>query len=167
MTKAIAALVALAAAPAAPREVPPPRPPEVLVEAEPPPFTPGIFPCSGCHAGEVDPTRRELAFHDDVQSRFEHDSEHRWCLDCHDAANRDVLRSASGAPIPFTESYRQCGQCHGDKYRDWRAGVHGKRTGSWDGKKTYFLCVNCHDPHSPRFKALKPEPRPRRPEEMR
>jgi hypothetical protein len=87
--------------------------------------------------------------------------------------------------VPFTESYRLCGQCHGDKFRDWRGGIHGKRVGMWDGAKTYFLCVNCHNPHSPRFKGvkeivvdgkstvtptlqmIKPEPRPKRPEELR
>jgi hypothetical protein len=169
---ALAPLAAAASPPAGaaagePAKAAPPRAAPELVQAQPPPFSPGIFPCSQCHEGTPDTTRRELAFHDDVQGKFRHDSEHRWCLDCHDARNRDVLRLASGDPVPFTESYRLCGQCHGDKYRDWRVGVHGKRVGEWDGKKTYLLCVNCHDPHAPRFQALKPEPRPRRPEEMR
>ncbi|HEX9105778.1 MAG TPA: hypothetical protein VF832_01085 [Longimicrobiales bacterium] len=148
---------ARAAAPAAPDK-------PGQLQAEPPPFTPGIFPCTQCHTGPGDRTRRELAFHDDI--KFEHDAEHRWCLDCHSNENRDVLHLSNGDPVPFTESYRLCGQCHGDKYRDWRVGVHGKRVGMWDGPKTYFLCVNCHNPHSPRFKPLKPEPRPVRPEEM-
>jgi hypothetical protein len=163
------------------------RPAEHLVQAEPPPFSEGIFPCSQCHdrKAKVDRTRRSLGFHDEVQSIFDHDPEHRWCLDCHDAQDRDVLHLSSGEPVPFTESYRLCGQCHGDKFRDWRVGVHGKRIGRWDGEKTYFLCVNCHNPHSPRFKGvtdivregrrttapsltpLAPEPRPRRPEEQR
>ncbi len=137
------------------------------IQAEPPPFSEGIFPCSQCHDKPGDPTHRELAFHDDVQSSFNHDSRNRWCLDCHDNKNRDVLHLSSGAPVPFTESYRLCGQCHGDKYRDWRAGVHGKRVGMWNGEKTYYLCVNCHNPHSPRFKPLKPEPAPVHPEEMK
>ncbi len=162
-----------------------PAPREELVQARRPPFTDGIFPCSGCHETPGDRTRRTLGFHEDIQGIFDHDSEHRWCLDCHDQSSRDVLRLASGDTVPFTESYRLCGQCHGDKYRDWRAGIHGKRVGRWDGAKTYYLCVNCHNPHSPRFKGvveivvdgqpttaptlelLKPEPRPRRPEEMR
>jgi hypothetical protein len=157
------------------------------VQATTPPFTDGIFPCSGCHDGKerVNTARRELGFHDEQQSVFDHDSEHRWCLDCHDAQKRDQLHLTNGALVPFTESYRLCGQCHGDKLRDWRAGVHGKRIGNWDGRKTYFLCVNCHNPHTPLFKGeketvvdgkkvvmptlekIKPEPRPRRPEEMR
>jgi hypothetical protein len=158
---------------------------ELLIEAKTPPFTEGIYPCTQCHDAPGDKTRRELQFHDDIQGIFDHDAEHRWCLDCHDNANRDVLHLSNGDPVPFTESYRLCGQCHGDKYRDWRAGVHGKRIGRWDGEKIYALCVNCHNPHSPRFKGvkeievagkktsaptpelIKPEPRPRRPEEMR
>ncbi len=140
---------------------------EELIQAEPPPFSEGIFPCTQCHTGKGDATRRTLAFHDEIQARFNHDSEHRWCLDCHDDANRDVLHLSSGAPVPFAESYRLCGQCHGDQFRDWRVGVHGTRIGSWNGAKTYFLCVNCHDPHAPRFQPLRPEPPPVRPEEMK
>jgi predicted CXXCH cytochrome family protein len=130
----------------------------------PPPFTPGIFPCTTCH----DPTlavnteKRELHKpHENIQ--LKHDEEHRWCLDCHNAQNRDVLRRASGEPIPFSESYKLCGQCHGLQYRDWQNGVHGKRTGEWDGTKQYLLCVNCHDPHSPKYKPLTPLPPPVRP----
>jgi hypothetical protein len=179
-----AASVAKQPAPGAP-DAKTTRKAEPLVEAQPPPFSEGIFPCSGCHTDPGDRTRRQLAFHEDIQGIFDHDSEHRWCLDCHDSQNRDVLKLASGDTVPFTESYRLCGQCHGDKYRDWRAGVHGKRVGQWDGAKTYFLCVNCHNPHTPGFKGVKevlvdgkkttaptlemlrPEPRPLRPEEMR
>ena len=127
----------------------------------PPPLTPGVFPCSDCHDPEipVNTRRRELTTaHAEV--RLRHDEEHRWCLDCHDAANRDVLHLASGEPVPFEESYRLCGQCHGDKYRDWRVGVHGRRTGRWDGEKQYLLCVHCHDSHAPRFKPLAPLPPP-------
>jgi len=106
--------------------------------------------------------RRELtAMHTDIV--LKHDETHRWCLDCHDADNRDVLHLASGELVPFDESYRLCGQCHGEKYRDWRAGVHGRRTGNWNGAKTYLLCVNCHSPHQPRFHALAPKPAPRPP----
>ena len=137
------------------------------IQAQPPPFSDGIFPCSECHTEPGDPTRRALGAHEEIQQMFDHDSANRWCLDCHDPTNRDVLRLASGAQVPFSESYRLCGQCHGDKYRDWRLGVHGKRIGSWSGQKTYFLCVNCHNPHSPRFQPLHPEPPPVRPEAMK
>jgi hypothetical protein len=162
---------------------------ETLVQTNSPPFSDGIYPCSACHdpKDKVNGARRELQMHNgpgEPETVLAHGAE-RWCLDCHDAQNRDVLRSASGQAIPFTESYRLCGQCHGDKYRDWKVGVHGKRIGMWDGAKTYFLCVNCHNPHTPRWKGvndrlvdgkrvvsptlelLQPEPMPARPEEQR
>lgn len=130
------------------------------IEVPPPPFSEGIFPCSDCHADlEVNPTRRTLT-EEHTNIRFSHDEEHRWCLDCHHPTDRDFLRLASGEKVPFTESYRLCGQCHGDKYRDWRVGVHGRRKGRWNGHKAYLLCVHCHSPHQPAFRPLKPEPAP-------
>jgi hypothetical protein len=135
------------------------------VEVPPPPFSEGVFPCTDCHDNkDLKPnrTRRVLKdAHDDII--LKHDEEHRWCLDCHDADNRDRLHLASGQPVSFEESYQLCGQCHGEKYRDWRAGVHGRRSGKWNGEKTYLLCVHCHSPHQPRFKPIAPKPAPNRP----
>ncbi len=130
-----------------------------------------LFPCSDCHDPDVyetNPERRELEdAHDDIV--LEHDEEHRWCLDCHDPDNRDFLRLASGEQVPFEKSFRLCGQCHGDKYRDWKAGVHGRRTGHWDDpeKQNYLLCVDCHNSHSPRFAPIEPMPMPAAPEVTR
>jgi len=191
-----ASLAALAVASAAAAAAPPPASPvpakpaaaakpsrSAAFETPAPPFELGLFPCSGCHAEPGNPQRRDLAFHDEVQPLAH--GEGRWCLDCHDHKNRDVLHLTNGEPVPYAESYRLCGQCHGDKLRDWKMGVHGKRIGNWDGKKTYFLCVHCHNPHSPRFQGVdeltvngqllqrpsatptRPEPRPRRPQESR
>lgn len=154
--RAAGPLPASAAAPAAPAVL--------KVEVPPPPFSDGIFPCTSCHTEAdlpVNRTRRTLGAHDDIV--LKHDEEHRWCLDCHDAGNRDSLHLASGELVPFDESYRLCGQCHGEKHRDWRAGVHGRRKGYWNGAKEYLLCVHCHDPHAPRFSALAPMPPPHRP----
>lgn len=138
---------------------------EFAVEA--PPLTEGIFPCSECHKEiEPNPIRRNLDWHEEITSIFNHDSENRWCLDCHDLQNRDSLKLASGKLLSFEESYKLCGQCHGDKLRDWKVGVHGKRTGQWNGKKEYLLCVHCHNPHSPRFQELTPEPPPVRQDEI-
>ncbi len=138
--------------------------PDFFVPA--PPFSEGIFPCSECHADlEVNETRRELDFHEEIV--LKHAEEQRWCLDCHNPDNRDKLRLANGQVIFFEKSYLLCGQCHGTIYRDWKAGVHGKRTGHWNGRKQYRLCVHCHNPHDPKFKPLKPLPPPVRPEEMK
>jgi hypothetical protein len=138
-----------------------PEPP-LKVEVPPPPFSDGVFPCTECHVERDLPTNRTrrtlVDAHDDIV--LEHDQEHRWCLDCHDADNRDRLHLAGGDPVPFAESYRLCGQCHGEKFRDWRVGVHGRRIGQWNGAKEYLLCVHCHSPHQPRFKPLAAKPAP-------
>jgi hypothetical protein len=130
-----------------------------------PPFSEGVFPCSNCHSGlELNAKKRELK-DEHTTIKLHHAEQERWCLDCHNARNRDKLKLADGEIIDFTQSYRLCGQCHGNIYRDWKAGIHGKRVGSFrGGKRTYFLCVNCHNPHDPKFKPLKPEPPPLKPE---
>lgn len=137
---------------------------EQELEVPPPPFSEGVFPCTDCHDPAIPPNtkKREMKLaHTEV--KLHHDEQHRWCLDCHSAENRDKLHLASGELIDFTESYKLCGQCHGDKARDWRAGVHGRRSGNWDGHKKYLLCVNCHNSHAPKFQPLKPLPPPIRP----
>jgi hypothetical protein len=135
----------------------------------PPPFTEGIFPCSNCHASmETNRKKRELK-DEHTKIRMHHAETMRWCLDCHDAKDRDKLRLYNGDLIDFTESHRLCGECHGNIYKDWKAGIHGKRTGYFmgTGKRTYLLCAHCHDPHEPKFKRMIPEPPPFRPTDRR
>ena len=134
----------------------------------PPPFSEGIFPCSDCHADqETNPNRRVLTeMHEDIKI-INHAEDQRWCLDCHNPDDRDYLRLASGKLVSFKESYYLCGQCHGTIFRDWKAGIHGKRTGEWNGKKTYRLCVHCHNPHQPRFKPIEPLPPPIKPKDIK
>ena len=133
-----------------------------------PPLTEDIFPCTECHDKEdkVNTTRRQLEDeHEDIV--LTHAEDQRWCLDCHNPNDRDKLRLASGKLISFEKSYLLCGQCHGIIYRDWKVGIHGKRTGMWNAKKQYHRCVNCHNPHQPKFKQLKPLPPPLRPEDIK
>ncbi len=85
--------------------------------------------------------------HDDIV--LDHGPTDRWCLDCHNPDDRDVLRLVNGRLISFDESYLLCGQCHGTIFRDWRQGIHGRRQGYWNGGKSYLLCAHCHDPHAP------------------
>jgi len=108
----------------------------------PPPFTPGIFPCSQCHAGmPVNRQPRKLEqMHQDIVLKHMPGG---WCFDCHNPDNRDTLRLANGKRVSFEESFVLCGQCHGTILREWKAGLHGKRTGMWNGEKQYRLCVHC------------------------
>lgn len=130
----------------------------------PPVLSSKLFPCSGCHAGMEAGPRRSLSFHEEISIQG-HGEPRRWCLDCHDAADRDSLRLAGGERVPFSRSHLLCSQCHGSVFRSWKTGIHGKRTGMWDGPKHYFLCPSCHNPHSPRFKPLVPLSRPLKPAE--
>jgi len=126
-----------------------------------------ITPCRACHGPEKDFqinwTREEgLRVHTHI--RLNHGGNKVWCLDCHSPLERNYLRPLSdGRLIPFEQSHELCGKCHGTKYRDWRHGIHGKRTGNWNGDKTYALCTQCHDPHSPRFRPIQPLPPPAKP----
>ena len=124
----------------------------------PPPVDDEYFPCSDCHEDEpADPERRELDEHDYIE--LKHGD--LWCLDCHDTMERDLLHLSDASPVEMEESWRLCTRCHAKKIPDWRAGVHGKRTGSWRGPKEYKTCVVCHDPHAPLFKPLQPKPPPK------
>jgi len=133
------------------------------IQTPPPSLSEDYFPCTTCHEkGTSNNQRRELK-DDHTDIVLQHDEKNRWCLDCHAPLDRDKLHLASGELIEFNQSYRLCGQCHGPTYRDWKVGVHGKRTGMWNGEKNYFLCVHCHNPHSPAIKPLTPFPAPVRP----
>ena len=120
-------------------------------------------PCAKCHDyRKEDRRKRDLAeYHSDIQ--LQHAEEQRWCYDCHDG---DKLRLQNKQIIDFNESYLLCGQCHGTILRDWKAGIHGKRSGSWDGDKLYRVCSSCHDPHQPKFKAIKPKQPPVNPSDL-
>lgn len=92
-----------------------------------------------------------------------------WCLDCHDAKTRNKFTDNFGKLIDFDQPQKLCGKCHGPIYRDWREGIHGKRIGSWEtkGKKRWFVCTECHNPHDVQqgarnsgFQQLSPEPAP-------
>lgn len=99
-----------------------------------------------------------------------------WCLDCHHTTQRNKLVDNFGDPISFDQSPVLCGKCHGDKMRDWRDGIHGKRIGEWasNGKKRWFVCTECHNPHNVQdgdrnrgFIQLEPESPPQLPKGMK
>jgi len=124
------------------------------------------FPCSRCHKYRpTDKKERKLELHH-TTIVLKHAGEQQWCYDCHDF-DKDKLRLQNGQLIGYEKSYSLCGQCHGTIFRDWKAGIHGKRTGMWNGEKLYRLCVSCHEPHQPRFKPLEPEARPVRPQNIK
>ena len=80
-----------------------------LIAVPPPPFSEDMFPCAECHEGEeVNRTRRFIEDHDDVV--LNHDSDNRWCLDCHDAdevEDTEMMKRSDAF-------HEQCIRCHQD-----------------------------------------------------
>src|ERR1035437_10261152 len=137
-----------------------------------------------CHNGTLPPppkdkNPRALTMHDDVVPdalNLQHGRGAIWCLDCHHPTQRNKLSDNFGNPISFNEPQKLCGKCHGDIYRDWRDGIHGKRIGEWasNGKKRWFVCTECHNPHDVQqrarnsgFAQLEPEQAPELPKGLK
>ena len=110
-----------------------------------------------CHDGNYVPVPenknpRELKMHKDIvpdSMALQHGNGSIWCLDCHHPFNRTKLMDNLGNEISFNEPQKLCGKCHGQIYRRWRDGIHGKRIGMWQkgGKKRWWVCTECHNPH--------------------
>jgi hypothetical protein len=101
---------------------------------------------------------RPMAEHRDL--RLEHGN-NRFCLNCHHPTDRNAFVDYDGAKIRQGDVVQLCGKCHGPTHRDWLAGVHGRQNGHWrmeSGDKTRLNCIQCHDPHSPKFKDMQPLP---------
>lgn len=121
------------------------------------------YPCTQCHADRTpDPNERPLKeFHTRVD--LVHGNASGWCYRCHTKDDIDKLHLVDGTKVSFDEGYELCGQCHGDKYRDWKDGIHGLTTGQWNGQKYKRSCTACHNPHRPKFTSMTPERPPTRP----
>lgn len=121
----------------------------------------GMLPLCGesCHEGTIPEGEpkgnypREIKSHKNIVLNGKDLSHGRgsvWCLDCHHRTERNSLVDNFGKPISYDQPQLLCGKCHGDIYRDWRDGIHGKRIGAWasTGKKRWFVCTECHNPHN-------------------
>lgn len=118
-----------------------------------------LMPVCGvaCHNGKFPPFPKDknprlLQMHQDIvpdSLKLQHGRGNIWCLDCHHPTQRTKLIDNFGKTISFNEPQKLCGKCHGQLYRDWREGMHGKRIGEWasNGKKRWFVCTECHNPH--------------------
>ncbi len=124
-------------------------------------------PCVSCHSlRESQPmpasTETLKEFHRGLQLRHGELA----CTSCHRAEQPQELHLATGEPLPMVDVVRLCAQCHGPQHRDYRAGAHGGMTGYWDlsrGERTRNNCVDCHDPHAPRYVGAHPVMAPRPP----
>ena len=108
------------------------------------------YPCDDCHRLIApDPASpRHLAEH--AALRFAHFEAIQQCQLCHDPQNMNTLKLLDGRSSSFDASEQVCGQCHGEKLRDFQIAAHGKVVGSFLGVKYRYTCTECHDAHAPR-----------------
>jgi len=129
------------------------------------------FDCYGCHEkGKPPPLRydenQKLIVpqeHSDVVMGHGTHGRNNNCFNCHNENNLTTLQPRDGRELKLEESTQLCGSCHGPTYRDWDSGAHGRINGYWNTKLGAAVkkdCVNCHNPHSPRFPGRKPAPGP-------
>lgn len=88
------------------------------------------------------------------------------CTACHDdqRGGEPRLHLADGTTFATSDAMRLCAQCHGPKYDTYLHGGHGGMTGQWDlssGDRSRNQCVDCHDPHVPKFQPSHPVLPPR------
>jgi len=118
--------------------------------------------CNDCHS-LVDLSRNNgqpLVQHTNIT--LNHGRNDR-CLNCHDRKDRGRLVGPHGKNLPYADVAELCAQCHGSIFNDWRLGTHGKTLGYWDsdlGESRRLVCTECHDPHAPAYKPMRPLPGP-------
>ena len=86
------------------------------------------------------------------------------CLSCHNESDYDALKLADGSRVEFSEVMTLCAQCHGPQMKAYEHGAHGGMNGYWDltrGPRTKNNCIDCHNPHMPRFPKMQPTFKPR------
>ncbi|HWX22572.1 MAG TPA: hypothetical protein VN578_21935 [Candidatus Binatia bacterium] len=129
------------------------------------------FDCYGCHEKGKPPTLRfdtnqniiVPKEHSDVVMGHGRHNRNNNCFNCHDEHNLLLLQVRDGREIKLEESPPLCGSCHGPTYRDWEAGAHGRTGGYWNraaGELKRQICVDCHNPHSPKIPSRTPFPPP-------
>ena len=129
------------------------------------------FDCYGCHEKSKSPTLRfdtnqniiVPTEHSDVIMGHGSHNRNNNCFNCHDEHNLLLLQTRDGHEVKLEESPRLCGSCHGPTYRDWEGGAHGRTGGYWNpalGELRRQICVDCHNPHSPKIPPRRPFPGP-------
>lgn len=118
--------------------------------------------CDACHgifeSGKEESETRQQH----LEIKLEHGLNSR-CFNCHSRGNRNMLILPGENEILFADVEQLCASCHGTTYRDWAVGIHGKARGSWEigsPERRLMVCTECHDPHHPAFRPIKPLPPP-------
>lgn len=116
------------------------------------------YNCMECHKLTQSRWHYDRPLNEHRDLKLEHGN-NRFCLNCHHATNRNAFVDYDGSEIAQKDVVLLCAKCHGPIYRDWEAGVHGRQNGFWKvdlGPKTKLRCIQCHDPHNPKFHPMPP-----------
>ena len=112
------------------------------------------YPCTTCHPVGADlkplhPLPNDFKGHQIVLEG--HDKLGKGeaaCLACHDdpTKNPGMLKSIDGSLVDIStgDIATVCERCHSTKYKEFKAGTHGKH-------KPSCVAGGCHDPHTPQF----------------
>ena len=124
------------------------------------------YQCGECHGSfkSKAPSRQRVAEHVDLH--FDHGS-NDYCLNCHHETNRDAYATYNGGEIPSDKPEKLCAKCHGPVFSDWKAGIHGRQSAFGNpesSERKQLTCIQCHDPHTPKFKQIAPMPGPQIPQ---
>ncbi|WP_145244319.1 cytochrome c3 family protein [Urbifossiella limnaea] len=143
----------------------PPGPPVVPTGTVDEKGRPVSIACATCHASNPANPEAKLGtpltrFHQGLTGKHGNLT----CTSCHNPADGYAsLRLADGKSVPYTAVMTLCAQCHGPQFRDYQHGAHGGMTGHWDlskGGRSRNNCVDCHDPHAPKYPTVTPAPGP-------
>lgn len=120
------------------------------------------YKCTECHNDFTSAQRQnaEIPEHAKINAGFDHGL-NTFCVNCHHPTDRSAYVAHDGSVIPSTDPALLCSKCHGPTYREWQVGIHGRQNGSWERDnpaRTKLLCIQCHDPHQPKFAPMTPDP---------
>lgn len=140
-------------------------PPQVLTGLDDVHGNPITVACATCHSTRPPNTENKTGSDlDEFHASLTVNHGSLSCLSCHNPSDYDSLKLADGSRVEFTDVMTLCAQCHGSQMRDFEHGVHGGMNGYWDlsrGPQTKNNCVDCHQPHHPRFPKMQPTFKPR------
>ena len=143
-----------------------PQGPPTIELTEPDPLgRVGRVTCSACHSIRApDFNNQSVAQLDEFHQGMTFTHGQLTCYSCHNPDHSDALRLADGRTVQYADVMQLCAQCHGKKSTDFEHGIHGGMTGYWDlrrGGRVRNNCIDCHDPHAPKFPTMQPTFKPR------
>ncbi len=140
-------------------------PPRVAVDTRDIFGKPVTVACATCHSMRTpNHANRTPADLDDFHRGMTFAHGKQACFSCHNPEDYDTLRLADGTAVEYPEVMTLCAQCHGPQHRDYQHGAHGGMSGFWDltrGPRIRNNCVDCHDPHVPKFPMMQPTFKPK------